>query len=812
MHSQMNRKKCTVPNCVLVRYEHLRYLQTLNPQSYMTSETMWSQPDSHDPPSPSYLSRLDLVDADMVALLRPSARRFSFDDTGIDTDPLDIFASIKRGPLSAITAPVATNVHHVSFGGPTLVSGGIASRHPPHESFLHKFSLVADATRELERSPVQFRKLSFDAADAPRRTSFTSEFPNFKEMASLSSPHGSFNENLNVPSQRSARNQLISDKIDHYNSSKTLPIAAHALPAGPVEPVLKETVSAAPAEHLPSHNFWSPATATLFTPMAPTYFMPPNAMPPMFNPYARTGLPVPFIVPAGPPHAPSQYLDPSVYSMMPYETVADEKSGEENPAPTDPKDPHKGSITNIGIMNHQMPPAPFMFQPFLPYPFYQPGMVPLGPGSGGAPMPVYGSSPAPHSKPLLRPLLRGQAQANGSQRNGSSSPSTTATSTGKRKVLNRQNGGKSGQAHIQRSPLLEQVRANPKDKQYFLKDIVGHALEFTKDQHGSRFIQQQLRDASEEERQLVFDEICASGYELMTDVFGNYVIQKYFEHGLEKQKLALLACMRGNVRQLSMQMYGCRVIQRALEEVGVENQLEIVVELQDHVLECARDQNGNHVIQKLIERIPFERIQFISRSLNDEIYSLSTHPYGCRVVQRLLQYLDAATQEQILLELNRHIHYLIQDQYGNYVMQHILEQGARRDRAAILQCVVGQVVTFSKHKFASNVIEKCIKYGTLPDKQKILHEIMEGNMDTNTQLVDDDLPLALMMKDQYANYVIQKLVEGFGANSVEKRMLVGKLRQYLKQMLAKNTFGKHLASVEKMIVVAENALLDASAL
>lgn len=86
---------------------------------------------------------------------------------------------------------------------------------------------------------------------------------------------------------------------------------------------------------------------------------------------------------------------------------------------------------------------------------------------------------------------------------------------------------------------------------------------------------------------------------------------------------------------------------------------------------------------------------------------------------------------------------------------------------------------------------------------------MIGNEDLTKESVDDDSPLALMMKDQYANYVIQKLVEGFDAKSQEKRNLVVKLRQYLKQISMRNNYGKHLASVEKMIIVAETALVEA---
>lgn len=72
-----------------------------------------------------------------------------------------------------------------------------------------------------------------------------------------------------------------------------------------------------------------------------------------------------------------------------------------------------------------------------------------------------------------------------------------------------------------------------------LRDLANHIVEFSQDQHGSRFIQQKLERASASEKQLVFQEILSSAYSLMTDVFGNYVIQKFFEYGTQEQKSTL---------------------------------------------------------------------------------------------------------------------------------------------------------------------------------------------------------------------------------------------------------------------------------
>jgi hypothetical protein len=193
-----------------------------------------------------------------------------------------------------------------------------------------------------------------------------------------------------------------------------------------------------------------------------------------------------------------------------------------------------------------------------------------------------------------------------------------------------------------RSALLEEFR-NSKGKKFELHDIAGHAVEFSSDQHGSRFIQQKLETASDQDKQMLFDEISAKALQLMTDVFGNYVIQKFFEFGTRSQRQSLAKKMAGNVLTLSLQMYGCRVVQKSLEHAAFEQQIQIAQELDGHVLKCVKDQNGNHVIQKAVECIPTSHIQFMINAFQGHIYALATHPYGCRVIQRIFEH---CTKEQ----------------------------------------------------------------------------------------------------------------------------------------------------------------------
>ncbi|XP_054239687.1 pumilio homolog 2 isoform X6 [Indicator indicator] len=338
-----------------------------------------------------------------------------------------------------------------------------------------------------------------------------------------------------------------------------------------------------------------------------------------------------------------------------------------------------------------------------------------------------------------------------------------------------------------RSRLLEDFRNN-RFPNLQLRDLIGHIVEFSQDQHGSRFIQQKLERATPAERQMVFNEILQAAYQLMTDVFGNYVIQKFFEFGSLDQKLALATRIRGHVLPLALQMYGCRVIQKALESIAPDQQNEMVKELDGHVLKCVKDQNGNHVVQKCIECVQPQSLQFIIDAFKGQVFVLSTHPYGCRVIQRILEHCTAEQTLPILEELHQHTEQLVQDQYGNYVIQHVLEHGRPEDKSKIVSEIRGKVLALSQHKFASNVVEKCVTHASRGERALLIDEVCCQNDGPHSALYT-------MMKDQYANYVVQKMIDM--AEPAQRKIIMHKIRPHI-TTLRKYTYGKHiLAKLEK---------------
>lgn len=119
-----------------------------------------------------------------------------------------------------------------------------------------------------------------------------------------------------------------------------------------------------------------------------------------------------------------------------------------------------------------------------------------------------------------------------------------------------------------------------------------------------------------------------------------------------------------------------------------------------------------------------------------------------------------------------------------------MERGQPADRSLVVSKILGQAFLLSKHKFASNVVEKCVAHGTQEERQVLIDEVLEP-------LVDGSLPLIAMVKDQFANYVVQKMLDV--VDGAQRELLISKLKPHLNS-LRKYTYGKHLINkVERMI-------------
>jgi pumilio RNA-binding family len=320
-----------------------------------------------------------------------------------------------------------------------------------------------------------------------------------------------------------------------------------------------------------------------------------------------------------------------------------------------------------------------------------------------------------------------------------------------------------------------------------VNELLTKIMDLCRDHNGSRLVQKMYSEANDEDKNRIFEKLFPHIQTLAIDVFGNYVIQKFFENSDKTKRKQIIKVLEGNIFDLTLHMYGCRVIQKAIEVIEVDEIRSVLKEVKKDIKRCIEDQNGNHVVQKLIEKLPKGEHTEILKIIYGNCFELSTHQYGCRVIQRVFEFCREEEKEKLLDEILSRALELISDQYGNYVIQHIVEKRGAGKCGKIYEFLRGKIYDFSIHKFASNVVEKCLSLGNNSQRKEIVDEILNR---------EDNDSLLAMVRDKYGNYVVQKMIEH--SDQKTKECIIKKISTS-NALKKRDGFSKHVINfIEKM--------------
>ena len=268
------------------------------------------------------------------------------------------------------------------------------------------------------------------------------------------------------------------------------------------------------------------------------------------------------------------------------------------------------------------------------------------------------------------------------------------------------------------------------------------------------------------------------------DVAGNYAIQKMLNNQKPSEVNFIIESLKNKIYELTLNLYGCRVVQELISILNIDKISIITSELKPFYEKCIEDKNGNHVIQKLIEKLPQDELNNIYLVSLNNIINLSKHQYGCRVIQRLFKYCNEGQIHNMLLEL-------FKDIYGNYVIQFILENQSinNKDLIPIYESLKDNIFKYSFHKFASNVVERCLTFGNEKQRKAIIDEIIELDKNNPEYIIS-------MVKDRFANYVIQKMIEHSDNDNQQKLIKIILSKQ---NEIKNDGFSKHVLNyIEKI--------------
>jgi hypothetical protein len=274
----------------------------------------------------------------------------------------------------------------------------------------------------------------------------------------------------------------------------------------------------------------------------------------------------------------------------------------------------------------------------------------------------------------------------------------------------------------------------------------------SKDRQGSRAMQSRLASGNPADISAIFDALYPNLVELVCDQAANFVIQKMCEVITPAQQRQMLEFFSKDVIGIVDHPISCRVLQRFIETTSKLNVTAVFEEGKRYLIHMCLSQNGNHIVQRFIELLP-EKIQEIILLLSPHVVELAIDNCGCRVVQRLFDKYDMDTLAPLVMEVLNSAPKLATNQYGNYVVQNILEARHPEHISILVKAFRGHFYEFSTHKFASNVIEKCIR-GAVRAEQILIFTEMIGEDGAY-----EEARIARMVGDQFGNYVIQRIIE-----------------------------------------------------
>ena len=310
-----------------------------------------------------------------------------------------------------------------------------------------------------------------------------------------------------------------------------------------------------------------------------------------------------------------------------------------------------------------------------------------------------------------------------------------------------------------------------------------------RDKQECRVLQQELQDGTPEQRALIFNALFSQFHELISDASANYVIQKLCEVATPEQQNQMAKYFLQTATTVVEHPNGCRVLQKFIETTDVANIDALFCALEGNLIDLCRSLNGNHIVQRFIELLP-NRIDEIITILRPQVVELGVDNCGCRVVQKLFDQISIDRLRPLVEEVLTRATTLAKNQYGNYVVQSILKSGERRYVSELIRSFTGHFYEFSVHKFASNVIEKCIRGATPEQREQIFEEVIgDGTGYKSDKILQ-------LIKDQFGNYVIQRIIE-FGTED-QQNAIYNVVCEAYDELITVN-YAKHVISrLEKL--------------
>jgi hypothetical protein len=200
----------------------------------------------------------------------------------------------------------------------------------------------------------------------------------------------------------------------------------------------------------------------------------------------------------------------------------------------------------------------------------------------------------------------------------------------------------------------------------------------------------------------------------------------------------------------------------------------LVLAIEPHILKLATDYKGHYLIIVLVSQFSHSLFKFIDETILANFVTVCTNNQGLQVMKAIFKSRSAEQLTPVMEAIVSSVADIVEDQYGNYVVQQSLscpslpiteEPGSASDLAqntspnarpvlvrnkqlkqALLGKLMGRIRDLSQMKFASNVVEFCLKTLQSPFWTNAI--IMELLGKPAVRVKD-------LINDRFGNYVLQ---------------------------------------------------------
>ena len=298
-----------------------------------------------------------------------------------------------------------------------------------------------------------------------------------------------------------------------------------------------------------------------------------------------------------------------------------------------------------------------------------------------------------------------------------------------------------------------------------------------KDQAGCRFLQEKLENDPINTAKHFYKAILPFVLPLVKDPFGNYLIQKLCSYLSSEEIKKILEIIAPTILDIGSNSHGTRVIQNLINYLRTEELVTFFLNsIKPYIIPLLKELNGTHIINKFVNDHP-ECADEINRNIVENCSLLATHRHGCCILQKMLEGPNKKLRNSLINTLIENCFVLIIDQFGNYVIQSILLLNDNKFSSAIAMKICDNVPYYSKHRYSSNVIEKCFDFCGKKERRKLIEKISPPDV------------ISDLIMDEHGNYVVQKAL--YYAEYKDKEVILNNIRPLIPKI--KNTpFGDKL--------------------